>query len=99
MGWADGSPALDYTVNNSVGYPMLTGAGPDPVNHVLPAWDLLTGAFAAFALLAAIQRRGVSGEGGEVRIPLSDVANGTVPHLRCPPEVLYTGHNRPREGK
>src|ERR1700747_2657807 len=21
MGWADGSPALDYTVNNSVGYP------------------------------------------------------------------------------
>ena len=47
MGWADGSPALDYTVNNSVGYPMLTGAGPEPVNHVLPAWDLLTGAYAA----------------------------------------------------
>ena len=44
MGWADGSPALDYTVNNAVGYPMMTGAGPEPVNHVLPAWDLLTGA-------------------------------------------------------
>src|SRR3546814_4488456 len=78
MGWADGSPALDYTVNNSVGYPMLTGAGPDPVNHVLPAWDLLTGAYAAFALLAAIQRRSATGGGGEVRIPLSDVAIGTV---------------------
>src|SRR3546814_20310572 len=33
MGWADGSPALDYTVNKSVGYPMLTGAGPEPVNQ------------------------------------------------------------------
>jgi len=38
MGWADGAPALDYTVNNAVGYPMMTGPGPEPVNHVLPAW-------------------------------------------------------------
>ncbi|HRE34878.1 MAG TPA: CoA transferase, partial [Sphingopyxis terrae] len=98
MGWADGSPALDYTVNNSVGYPMLTGTGPEPVNHVLPAWDLLTGAYAAFALLAAIQRRSVSGEGGEVRIPLSDVAIGTVANLGGIAEVLYSGENRPRLG-
>ncbi len=98
MGWADGSPALDYTVNNSVGYPMLTGAGPDPVNHVLPAWDLLTGAYAAFALLAAIQRRSASGEGGEVRIPLSDVAIGTVANLGGVAEMLYSGANRPRLG-
>ena len=98
MGWADGSPALDYTVNNSVGYPMLTGAGPDPVNHVLPAWDLLTGAYAAFALLAAIQRRSASGKGGEVRIPLSDVAIGTVANLGGVAEMLYTGDNRPRLG-
>ncbi len=98
MGWADGSPALDYTVNNSVGYPMLTGTGPEPVNHVLPAWDLLTGAYAAFALLAAIQRRSVSGEGGEVRIPLSDVAIGTVANLGGVAEVLYSGENRPRLG-
>jgi 2-methylfumaryl-CoA isomerase len=98
MGWADGSPALDYTVNNAVGYPMLTGAGPEPVNHVLPAWDLLTGAYAAFALLAAIQRRSVSGEGGEVRLPLSDVAIGTVANLGGVAEMLYTGENRPRLG-
>lgn len=98
MGWADGSPALDYTVNNSVGYPMLTGAGPDPVNHVLPAWDLLTGAYAAFALLAAIQRRSTTGEGGEVRLPLSDVAIGTVANLGGIAEVLYSGANRPRLG-
>jgi 2-methylfumaryl-CoA isomerase len=98
MGWADGTPALDYTVNNSVGYPMLTGAGPEPVNHVLPAWDLLTGAYAAFALLAAIQRRSATGEGGEVRIPLSDVAIGSVANMGGIAEVLYTGENRPRLG-
>jgi 2-methylfumaryl-CoA isomerase len=98
MGWADGSPALDYTVNNSVGYPMLTGPGPEPVNHVLPAWDLLTGAYAAFALLAAIQRRVATGEGGEVRLPLSDVAIGTVANMGGIAEVLYSGETRPRLG-
>ena len=98
MGWADGAPALDYTVNNAVGYPMLTGPGPEPVNHVLPAWDLLSGAYAAFALLAAIQRRSATGEGSEVRIPLSDVAIGTVANLGGIAEVLYSGENRPRLG-
>ena len=98
MGWADGSPALDYTVNNSVGYPMLTGTGPEPVNHVLPAWDLLSGAYAAFALLAAIQRRTMTGAGGEVRVPLSDVAIGTVANLGGVAEVLYSGADRPRLG-
>lgn len=98
MGWADGSPALDYTVNNSVGYPMMTGAGPDPVNHVLPAWDLLSGAYAAFALLAAMQRRSLTGEGAEIRVPLSDVAIGTVANLGGIAEVLYSGENRPRLG-
>lgn len=98
MGWADGSPALDYTVNNAVGYPMLTGPGPDPVNHVLPAWDLLTGAYAAFALMAALRRRDATGEGGEIRIPLSDVAIGTVANLGGIAEVMNTGADRPRLG-
>jgi 2-methylfumaryl-CoA isomerase len=98
MGWADGSPALDYTVNNAVGYPMMTGPGPEPVNHVLPAWDLLSGAYAAFALLAAIRRREAGGQGSEVRIPLSDVAIGTVANLGGIAEVLYSGDNRPRLG-
>src|SRR3546814_88599 len=98
MGWADGSPALDYTVNNSVGYPMLTGAGPEPVNHVLPAWDLLTGAYAAFALLSALQRRGAPGEGGEIRLPLSDIANGTAANMGGLAVVLYTGQHPPHPG-
>lgn len=98
MGWADGSPALDYTVNNAVGYPLLTGSGPEPVNHVLPAWDLLTGSYAAFALLAALRRRDATGEGGEVRLPLSDVAIGTVANLGSLAEALTTGADRPRLG-
>jgi len=98
MGWADGSPALDYTVNNAVGYPTLTGTGSEPVNHVLPAWDLLSGAYAAFALLAALRRRAETGAGSEVRIPLSDVAIGTVANLGGIAEVLYEGENRPRLG-
>ena len=98
MGWPDGSPALDYTVNNAVGYPMMTGPGPAPVNHVLPAWDLLTGAYAAFALMAAIRRRDASGQGCEVRIPLSDVAIGTVANLGGVAEMIYEDANRPRTG-
>ncbi len=98
MGMADGGPALDYTVNSAVGYPDLTGAGPDPVNHVLPAWDLLTGAYAAFAMMAALHHRTATGEGQEVRIPLSDVAIGTAANLGSLAEVLYTGANRQRLG-
>lgn len=98
MGWADGSPALDYTVNNAVGYPLLTGDGPGPVNHVLPAWDLLTGSYAAFALLAALRHREATGLGGEVRLPLSDVAIGTVANLGSLAEVVTTGADRPRLG-
>ena len=98
MGMADGGPALDYTVNSAVGYPDLTGPGPEPVNHVLPAWDLLTGAYAAFAMLAALHHRDATGQGQEVRVPLSDVAIGTVANLGSLSEVLTFGANRERLG-
>lgn len=98
MGMADGGPALDYTVNSAVGFPDLTGTGPAPVNHVLPAWDLLTGAYAAFAMMAALHHRKATGAGQEVRIPLSDVAIGTVSNLGMLAEVLDTGDNRERLG-
>lgn len=100
MGWPDGSVALDYTANAAVGYAALTGPveDPRPVNHVLPAWDLLTGAYAAFALLASIRRRDTTGEGGEVRLPLSDIAMGSAANLGRVAEVLYQGHDRERLG-
>lgn len=98
MGMADGGPALDYTVNSAVGYPDITGTGPDPVNHVLPAWDLLTGSYAAFAMMTALHHRTATGKGQEIRIPLSDVAIGTVANLGSLAEMHYTGANRERLG-
>ena len=99
MGWADGTPAVDYTINAAVGVPLMTGAAndPAPVNHVLPAWDLLAGAYAAFALLAAERDRMRTGEGREVRVALSDMAAATLGHLGSVAETL-NGGNRARTG-
>ena len=51
----DGGTAVDYTVNAALGFPRLTGPEDHdgPVNHVLPAWDGMTGFLAALAILAA----------------------------------------------
>ena len=80
MGWPDGRPALDYTVNAAIGVPAMTGPPEHdgPVNHVFPAWDFLTGALAAFSLLAAERNRRETGQGREIRLPLSDVALGSL---------------------
>jgi 2-methylfumaryl-CoA isomerase len=100
MGWPDGRPAVDYTVNCAVGVPGMTGpAGSDaPVNHVLPAWDLMAGAYAAFALVSAERARRATGEGREVRIPLSDLAIASLGHLGQIAEAQTTGADRPRMG-
>ena len=104
MGWGDGRQAMDFTVNAATGYPLMTGpeewdqdAAP-PVNQVLPAWDFITGAYTAFALLAALRHRDQTGEGGEVRIPLGDVAIGTAANSGAMAEMLYRGGDRPRLG-
>lgn len=101
MGWADGKTAVDYTVNSAIGLPMMTGPkdlGDAPVNHVLPAWDLLSGATAAYSLLAAERHRRMTGQGQEVRVPLSDVAMATLGHLGQVAEVATSGRDRPRMG-
>ena len=99
MGWADGGPAVDYTVNAAAGVPLMTGpAGGEPINHVLPAWDLLTGAYAAFALLAAERDRRATGLGREVRLPLSDIAAATLSNTGQVAEVLLGGQDRPQIG-
>lgn len=100
MGWADGTPAVDYTINASIGLPYMTGPADDdrPVNHVLPAWDLLTGAYAAFALLAAERARSRSGEGRELRVALSDIAATSLANLGNLAEVTLAGSDRGRSG-
>ncbi len=100
MGWADGAPAVDYTVNAAAGVPFMTGPveAAGPVNHVLPAWDLLGGAYAAFALLAAERSRRLTGRGRDIRIPLSDLVASSLSHIGSVAEVLATGTDRPRMG-
>ena len=100
MGWPDGRQAVDYTVNAAVGLPLITGpAGLDgPVNHVLPAWDLLAGAYGAFCLVSAERARRETGQGREVRLPLSDVAVASMGHLGMIAESQLAPPGRPRLG-
>ena len=98
-GHHDGSAAVDYTVNAEIGFPLVTGppehAG--PVNHVLPAWDVACGLYAAVGLLAAERRRSRTGEGARIRLPLYDVALATAGNLGYLAEVQL-GAERPRIG-
>jgi 2-methylfumaryl-CoA isomerase len=100
MGWADGSQGMDYTINAALGLPQMTGPADDPrpVNHVLAAWDLLTGAYCAFSLVSALLARMRSGEGREIRCPLSDIGAATMANLGFTAETQLAGHQRPRMG-
>ncbi len=107
MGWHDGRQAMDFTVNAASGYPMMSGpvdlgkgdsGGAPPVNQLLPAWDFITGAYTAFTLMAALRNRDMTGKGGEIRIPLGDVAIGTVANSGAMAEMLYRGNDRERLG-
>jgi 2-methylfumaryl-CoA isomerase len=99
-GSRDGATAVDYTVNAAVGFPLVTGpAGHNgPVNHVLPAWDLLAGANAAIAILAAERHRRAAGQGQLLRLALADIAFATVGNLGYVAEVQVNGADRPRLG-
>ena len=100
QGWADGASGLDYTINAVAGFPYLTGPADaeGPINHVLPAWDLITGAQAAFHLLAAERHRRETGVGQEVALPLSSVAFGALGMLGQIAEVQSSGRDRARVG-
>lgn len=78
-----GGSAVDYTVNPAIGLPMLTGpeGSLEVVNHVLPAWDLVTGQMAAIGLLAAERHRRLTGHGQHVKLALEDVALAVMGHL------------------
>ena len=100
LGHFDGTTAVDYTVNCAVGFPFVTGPEGErqPINHVLPAWDAITGATAAAGLLAAERHRARSGEGQLVKLPLSDVAYAMVGNLGFIGEAQINQVERPRYG-
>ena len=96
----DGTTAVDYTVNAAIGFPMVTGPAEldDPINSVLPAWDLLCGQTAAVGILAAERRRLLTGEGSVMTLALSDVALAATAALGYVAEVQVNGASRPRCG-
>jgi 2-methylfumaryl-CoA isomerase len=100
LGDRHGGSAVDYTVNPRVGFPLLTGPAdaPDPVNHVLPAWDHICGQMAAVGLLAAERQRRINGNGQYVKLALLDVALATLGHMGFIGEVEVNGQDRARHG-
>jgi 2-methylfumaryl-CoA isomerase len=99
-GSRDGGTAVDYTVNAGIGFPLVTGpqslAG--PVNHVLPAWDVACGLYAATGILAAERHRRRTGAGRAITVALQDVALAITGNLGFLAEPLLTGVSRPRIG-
>jgi 2-methylfumaryl-CoA isomerase len=100
VGNHDGSSAVDYTVNPATGFPWATGPRnlSVPFNHLLPAWDAITGMMATASLLAAERGRTRSGEGQCVQLALSDVAFWMVANLGKIAEVQINRHERPKDG-
>ncbi|BBX03326.1 2-methylfumaryl-CoA isomerase [Mycolicibacterium moriokaense] len=99
-GRADGGTGVDYTVNASIGFPLVTGP-PElatPVNHVLPAWDVTCGIYTALAVTTALRHRDATGQGQRVSIPLENVALATAGNLSFFTEVLINGTERQRIG-
>ena len=69
-----------------------------PVNHVLPAWDVACGLYAAVGLLAAERHRARTGAGSAITLALADVALAVAGHLGFLAEAQVTGTERPRIG-
>jgi 2-methylfumaryl-CoA isomerase len=95
-----GGPQVDYTVNPAVGFPDATGpeGSSEPVGHVLPAWDCMTGQQAALGILAAERHRRRTGEGQLVELALKDMALSMLGNLGIIGEVTINGVNRPKTG-
>ncbi len=96
----DGSSAVDYTVNPATGFPWATGPRNlgVPFNHLLPAWDAITGTLAAAGVLAAERHRRRTGEGQLVTVALSDVAFAMVGNLGKIAEAQLCRRERQKEG-
>jgi 2-methylfumaryl-CoA isomerase len=99
-GRADGGTGVDYTVNAGLGFPMVTGPAElaSPVNHVLPAWDVTCGIYAALSVVTALRHRDATGQGQRISIPLENVALATAGNLSFLTEVMVNGTGRERIG-
>ena len=96
----DGTSEVDYTVNPATGFPWATGPRnlAEPLNSVLPAWDVAMGTLATTGMLAAERRRRLTGEGTLVRLSLSDVAFAMVGNLGRIAEAQLESRDQPKDG-
>jgi 2-methylfumaryl-CoA isomerase len=96
----DGTSEVDYTVNPATGFPSATGPRnlAEPLNSVLPAWDVAMGTLAAVGMLAADRHRARTGEGELIRLSLSDVAFAMVGNLGRIAEAELGGRDQPKDG-
>ncbi|WP_028660572.1 CoA transferase [Nocardioides insulae] len=99
-GRRDGSSAVDYTVQATTGFAMLTGPADrtTPTNTVVPAWDIAAGLYLATGLLAGVQGRRETGRGSHVRLALEDVAYSAAGMLGYLAEAQLTGIDRGAAG-
>lgn len=103
LGNPDGTSAIDYTVNCAIGIPFATGPEHgnypvNPVNHVLPAWDAITGITVALGMVAAERHRRLTGEGQFIKLALSDVAMAMAGNLGFIAEAQINRQDRPSFG-
>ncbi|ORA20969.1 CoA transferase [Mycobacterium arosiense] len=100
LGRGDGSTGVDYTVNAGLGYPLVTGPADHagPINHVLPAWDVCCGLYAALAVVTAVRHRERTGAGARISLALEDVALATAGNLGLLTEPQVNGAQRERLG-
>jgi 2-methylfumaryl-CoA isomerase len=96
----DGTSEVDYTVNPATGFPWATGPRnlAEPLNSVLPAWDIALGTLATVGLLAAERHRRLTGEGQLVSLSLSDVAFAMVGNLGRIAEAQLGGRDQQKDG-
>jgi len=96
----DGTPAVDYTVNAAVGFPMVTGPedAAGPVNHLLPAWDVIASQMAMSAVIAAELRRARTGVGADIEISLANIGLYVASHLGYTAEAELALEPRQRYG-
>jgi 2-methylfumaryl-CoA isomerase len=100
LGRGDGSTGVDYTVNAGIGFPLVTGPAEHagPINHVLPAWDVCCGLYAALAVVTAVRNRDRSGAGARITLALEDIALATAGNLGLLTEPQVNGTQRQRLG-
>jgi 2-methylfumaryl-CoA isomerase len=96
----DGTSEVDYTVNPATGFPWATGPRnlAEPLNSILPAWDIALGTLATVGLLAAERHRRLTGKGQLVNLSLSDVAFAMVGNLGRIAEAQLGGRDQPKDG-